>query len=84
MKLRRSIVIGTVAAAAVGALTIAPAVASLTAKSPADQTLRQLGARHDLYIGTAVNSDLLAARRADLEALMQEWEEVAQAIEANR
>ena len=26
---------------------------------------------------------LLEARRADLEALMKEWEEVAQTIEAN-
>ena len=31
-----------------------------------------------------LNSELLAARRADLEALLREWEEVAQAIEANR
>ena len=29
-------------------------------------------------------SDLLNARRADLEALLAEWEEVAQTIEANR
>jgi hypothetical protein len=28
-------------------------------------------------------NDLLTARRADLEALMAEWEEVAQLIEAN-
>ena len=28
-------------------------------------------------------NDLLQARRADLEALMMEWEEVAQLIEAN-
>jgi ATP-binding cassette subfamily F protein 3 len=31
-----------------------------------------------------LNSELLAARKADLETLMNEWEEVAQAIEANR
>jgi ATP-binding cassette subfamily F protein 3 len=31
-----------------------------------------------------LNMELLAARRTDLEALIQEWEEVAQAIEANR
>jgi ATP-binding cassette subfamily F protein 3 len=31
-----------------------------------------------------LNSELLAARRTDLEALLKEWEEVAQAIEANR
>ena len=29
-------------------------------------------------------SELLAARRADLDALLAEWEEVAQVIEANR
>jgi len=33
---------------------------------------------------TKLNTELLAARRADLEALMREWEEVAQAIEANK
>jgi len=33
---------------------------------------------------TKLNTELLAARRADLEALMLEWEEVAQAIEASR
>src|SRR5689334_20982923 len=59
MKLRRSIVVGAVAAAAVGALAVAPAVATLTAQSPADQSLRDLGARHGLYIGTAINNDAL-------------------------
>jgi hypothetical protein len=29
-------------------------------------------------------AELLNARRADLSALMAEWEQVAQAIEANR
>ena len=29
-------------------------------------------------------NDLLTARRSDLEALMAEWEQVAQAIEANK
>jgi ATP-binding cassette subfamily F protein 3 len=29
-------------------------------------------------------SDLLNARRTDLKSLLAEWEEVAQAIEANR
>jgi ATP-binding cassette, subfamily F, member 3 len=33
---------------------------------------------------TRMNTELLAARRADLEALMHEWEEVAQAIEASK
>jgi endo-1,4-beta-xylanase len=59
MKLTRSIVIGAIAATTVGALTIAPAVATLSAKSPADQTLKTLGARHGLYVGTAINTDLL-------------------------
>jgi len=59
MKLRRAIVVGAVALATVGALTVAPAVATLTAKSPADESLRALGARHGLYIGTAINNDAL-------------------------
>ena len=29
-------------------------------------------------------NDLLQARRADLQGLLKEWEEVAQTIEANR
>jgi hypothetical protein len=29
-------------------------------------------------------TELLQARRADLESLLAEWEQVAQAIEANR
>jgi ATP-binding cassette subfamily F protein 3 len=33
---------------------------------------------------TKMNSDLLAARKADLEALLIEWEEVANAIEASK
>ena len=33
---------------------------------------------------TKLNTELLAARRADLEALLKEWEEVAQAIEASK
>jgi ATP-binding cassette subfamily F protein 3 len=33
---------------------------------------------------TRMNTELLAARRQDLEALMAEWEEVAKTIEANR
>jgi hypothetical protein len=33
---------------------------------------------------TRLNTELLASRRADLEALMREWEEVAQAIEASK
>jgi ATP-binding cassette subfamily F protein 3 len=33
---------------------------------------------------TMRTSELLGARRADLEALMTEWEQVSQTIEANR
>ena len=33
---------------------------------------------------TRLNTELLAARKADLEALMLEWEEVAQAIESSK
>ena len=33
---------------------------------------------------TARTSELLGARRADLETLMNEWEQVSQTIEANR
>ena len=33
---------------------------------------------------TMRTSELLGARRADLETLMSEWEEVSQTIEANR
>ena len=47
-------------------------------------------ADYELALGNFVNveetrrvNDLLAARRSDLEALMAEWEEVAQLIEAN-
>lgn len=58
MNLRRSMVIGAVAVAMVGALS-GPATASLTGKSPADQTLRALAMKHDLYIGTAVSNDAL-------------------------
>jgi len=60
MKIRRSIAVGALVTATVGALTVGPALANLTYRSPADQSLKQLGARHDLYIGTAVNTDLLA------------------------
>jgi len=33
---------------------------------------------------TKMNSELLVARKADLEALMKEWEEVANSIEASK
>jgi endo-1,4-beta-xylanase len=60
MKLNRSLVIGAVAVATAAALTIAPAVATQTSGSPAAETLRSLGVRHGLAIGTAVNMDALA------------------------
>jgi endo-1,4-beta-xylanase len=55
MKVRRSLVIGAVTATATGALIIAPALATMNATPPANQSLRILGLRHGLRIGTAVN-----------------------------
>ena len=61
MKLRRSVVIGVVAAAAIGSLGIVPAQAWLQARTlTADSSLKGLGARHDLAIGTAVDMASLA------------------------
>ncbi|MEV4631024.1 endo-1,4-beta-xylanase [Micromonospora sp. NPDC049523] len=54
MKLRRWIVVGTVALATAGTLNSLPASAGRTVQ-PGDQSLRTLGMRHDLYIGTAVD-----------------------------
>ncbi|MFI6761598.1 endo-1,4-beta-xylanase [Micromonospora sp. NPDC050417] len=54
MKLRRWIVVGAVALATVGTLNSLPASAGGHDR-PADQSLRALGMRHDLYIGTAVD-----------------------------
>ncbi|WP_155372969.1 endo-1,4-beta-xylanase [Catellatospora vulcania] len=54
MKLRRWIATGAVAVATVGALNTLPASAGQP-YNPADQSLRNLGLRHDLYIGTAVD-----------------------------
>ncbi|RKR92009.1 endo-1,4-beta-xylanase [Micromonospora pisi] len=54
MKLRRWIVVGAVALATVGTLNSLPASAGGQPR-PADQSLRALGMRHDLYIGTAVD-----------------------------
>jgi endo-1,4-beta-xylanase len=59
MKLRRWIGVGAVALAAAGVLNAMPADAGITTR-PADQTLRQLGMRHNLYIGTAVDMNALA------------------------
>jgi endo-1,4-beta-xylanase len=57
MKLRWLIVVGAVAAAIVGSFGIAPSVASDKSfhALPSDQSLRALGQRHGLYLGTAVD-----------------------------
>ena len=56
MKLRRSVVIGVVAAAAIGSLGVVPAQAWLQGHTlSADSSLKALGARHGLYVGTAVD-----------------------------
>ncbi len=61
MKLRRWIVIGAVTTAVVGSLSLVPASAKdrSFATNPAEQSLRNLGMRHGLYMGTAVNMDAL-------------------------
>lgn len=58
MKLRRWIVVGTVALATAGTLNSLPATAGNTVR-PGDQSLRTLGMRHDLYIGTAIDQAAL-------------------------
>ena len=57
---RRAIVIAITAAVAIGALTAVPAVATLTAPSPAQTSLRDLGRRHGLFIGSAISDTALA------------------------
>ena len=59
MKLTRWSVVAVVAAAVTVTLNVVPASAGTTAK-PSDQSLRALGARHGLYIGTAVDTTALA------------------------
>ncbi|MEV0458127.1 endo-1,4-beta-xylanase [Catellatospora methionotrophica] len=54
MRIKRWIATGAVAIATVGALNTLPASAGRP-YNPADQSLRNLGLRHDLYIGTAVD-----------------------------
>ncbi|MEV4417873.1 endo-1,4-beta-xylanase [Catellatospora sp. NPDC049609] len=54
MKLRRWMATGVVALATAGALNSVPATAGHQ-PDPASQSLRTLGMRHDLYIGTAVD-----------------------------
>lgn len=56
MKLRRLIVVGAVAVAVAGSLSLVPASATNKGQPKiADQSLRALGARHGLYMGTAVD-----------------------------
>jgi endo-1,4-beta-xylanase len=56
MRLRWFIGVGAVAAVVVGGLsTFTPSAADKAATRPADQSLRSLGGRHGLYIGTAVD-----------------------------
>ncbi|MFC7246257.1 endo-1,4-beta-xylanase [Catellatospora aurea] len=54
MRIKRWIATGAVAIATVGALNTLPASAGHP-YNPADQSLRNLGLRHDLYMGTAVS-----------------------------
>ncbi|MFC7483827.1 hypothetical protein ACFQX7_32655 [Luedemannella flava] len=58
MKLRRFTVVAVAAAAVAATLNVVPASAGPTTK-PADQSLRAAAARHNLYIGTAVDSTAL-------------------------
>ncbi|MEV0719713.1 endo-1,4-beta-xylanase [Asanoa sp. NPDC050611] len=59
MQLKRWLTVGAVVLVAGGVAGAAPATASHPV-DPSQQTLRQLGARHDLYIGTAVDMAALA------------------------
>jgi endo-1,4-beta-xylanase len=60
MRLRWFVVVGAVAAAAACASSIASTPGADRASArPSEQSLRALGARHGLYIGTAVNMDAL-------------------------
>jgi endo-1,4-beta-xylanase len=54
MRLKRSLLTSAVALATAGMLNAAPATAGHHV-DPADQSLRSLGMRHNLYIGTAVD-----------------------------
>jgi endo-1,4-beta-xylanase len=58
MKLRRWIVVGAVALATASVLNTMPATAGNTV-APQDQSLRSLGLRHGLHIGTAVGMEAL-------------------------
>jgi endo-1,4-beta-xylanase len=60
MRFRRSIVLSLLTVTTVAAISGSTAFAGQGHHSPADQTLRQLGQRHGLAIGTAVAADVLA------------------------
>jgi endo-1,4-beta-xylanase len=53
--LRRAVALGAVGVAVAATIYAVPASAGHTPRKPSEQTLRALGARHDLYIGTAVD-----------------------------
>jgi endo-1,4-beta-xylanase len=60
MRLRWFIVVGAVSAMVVGALSaVSTSAPDKSRTRPSDQSLRSLGARHGLYIGTAVDMQAL-------------------------
>src|SRR6187455_996302 len=54
-QVRRAFVMGAAGLAIAGAVYAVPASAGTPPRKPSEQTLRALGARHDLAIGTAVD-----------------------------
>ena len=61
MRLRCFTVVGAVVAVALGVLgVVSPSAADRSSPKPSEQTLRALGARHGLYVGTAVDMEALA------------------------
>jgi endo-1,4-beta-xylanase len=59
MRLRRLVLVSAAAVALAATLNAVPVSAGSNPPNPADQSLRTLGARHNLAIGTAVNMDAL-------------------------
>jgi endo-1,4-beta-xylanase len=59
MRIRRLVLAGAAAVALAATLNAVPVSAGSSPPNPADQSLRTLGARHGLAIGTAVNMDAL-------------------------
>lgn len=60
MRRTRVITVGLIAAASLIAAAAIPALAGQRTRSPEDQSLRALAARHGLAIGTAIDVDALA------------------------